>query len=182
MNRVIATIGLACAGAAAGWFALSASGQGVELPQAEIVTLCEANEAGDRIVFSGRVLDMDGLPLAKAAVVAYGADAQGHYAPPETGSRNPRLRGVAITDDQGRYAFETVYPGGYPGREDPSHVHLTVTAPMHGVKYVTFWFEGDPRLTPAKRRAIDRETVIVELGRLPDGRQAFTHDIRLRGS
>ena len=53
---------------------------------------------------------------------------------------------------------------------------------MHGVKYVTFWFEGDPRLTPAKRRAIDRETVIVELGRLPDGRQAFTHDIRLRGS
>ncbi len=149
---------------------------------ADPVVLCPDDEPGERIVFVGRVFDMDGQPLAAAAVVAYGADAEGHYAPPEAGTRVPRLRGVAITDDHGEYAFETVYPGGYPGRDDPSHIHLTIAAPMHQIEYVTFWFEGDPRLTRPKRRSIDQETVIVELEADETGVRSFHHDIRMGGS
>lgn len=172
--RRIGTIGAVVVLVGCGAVGLAQERAGVE---ADPVVLCPVEEPGRRITFSGRVYDMDGRPLSEAAIVAYGADTSGHYAPPESGSRVPRLRGVAITDEQGGYAFETVYPGGYPGRDDPSHIHLTVAAPMHGIEYVTFWFEGDPRLTRSKRRAIDQETVIVELR---DG--AFRHDIHLSGS
>ncbi len=179
------TRGLFCVlSAAGGAVVILLAADGVAAPPAppEAVVLCPADEPGERIVFSGRVLDMDGRPLGDAAVVAYGTDAEGNYAPPASGTRVPRLRGVAVTDEAGGYAFETVYPGGYPGRDDPSHIHLTVTAPMHEVTYVTFWFEGDPRLTAAKRRRLDAETVIVRLERGADGRRGFRHEIRLRGN
>jgi protocatechuate 3,4-dioxygenase beta subunit len=73
-------------------------------------------------------------------------------------------------------------PGGYPDTDDPSHIHLHVDAPVHRHRYVTFWFEGDARLSDAKRRAIDAETVIVAPTRRPDGSRAFQHDLRLEGS
>jgi len=170
--------------AAAAGVAVLVAGEGQAEPAmpSETVVMCPEDEPGQRVVFSGRVLDMDGRPLAKAAVVAYGTDREGNYSPPGSGTRVPRLSGVAVTDEDGRYAFETVYPGGYPGRDDPSHIHLTVAAPMHGIMYVTFWFEGDPRLTPAKRRALDGETVIVRLEERGGGELGFRHEIRLRGN
>lgn len=146
------------------------------------VAMCAASEPGRRLEFYGQVIDMDGVPLARASVVAYQTDASGEYAPREANTRMPRLRGVAITDERGWFRFRTVRPGGYPGRDDPEHIHLTVTAPMHEVKYVTYWFEGDPRLTPAKRRSLDGETVIVVPRQNEDGSMSFRGDVRLQGN
>lgn len=147
------------------------------------VALCGADEAGDRLVFSGRVLDYQGQPLAKAAVVAYHADRQGLYNPRDSKTRVPRLRGVAVTDDGGRFRFATVRPGAYPDGSEPAHIHVVVTAPAHHPRYVDYWFEGDPLI--AGRRggsARDPNAVIVKPARAVDGAWTFSHDIRLESN
>jgi protocatechuate 3,4-dioxygenase beta subunit len=146
------------------------------------VALCGADEPGERLVLSGRVLDYTGRPLAKAAVVAYHADHSGLYNPPNPVTRTPRLRNVAITERDGRFEFSTIRPGPYPDLSEPAHVHVAVLAPAHHLRYVTYWFEGDPLITAERRQKLanDAETVLVELRREPDGAWWFTHDIRLR--
>ena len=146
------------------------------------VALCEANEPGDRLVFGGRVLDYRGQPLSKAAVVAYNTDVGGLYNPPDSATRVPRIRGVAITDDAGRFRFKTIRPGAYPGQDIPAHIHMTVVAPAHRVRYLDYWFEGDPLITSDLRRRLDAGTVVVELARTPDGAWTFERDIRLEGN
>ncbi|MBU6411865.1 MAG: hypothetical protein KGS45_00180 [Planctomycetes bacterium] len=101
---------------------------------------------------------------------------------PSTDTTIHHLRAVAITDDLGRYSFTTIRPGPYPGTGDPEHIHLHVDAAVHAHTYITFWFDDDPLVTDAKRRSLDRETVIVERQRDAQGTWSFTHDIRLKGS
>jgi protocatechuate 3,4-dioxygenase beta subunit len=146
------------------------------------VPLCSATEPGEKLTFSGRILDENGQPLSKASIIAYQTDTTGLYVPRGSTTRNPRLRAVAITDDQGRYSFTTIRPGPYPGTGDPEHIHLHVDAAVHAHTYVTFWFDDDPLVTDAKRRNLDRETVIVKRQRDAQGTWSFTHDIRLKGS
>ena len=147
-------------------------------------TLCGPDEPGERLTFSGRVLDYQGRPLPGAAVIAYHADRSGLYNPPNSPTRVPRLRGVAVTGEDGGFQFSTVRPGPYPDASEPAHVHLQVMAPAHRHRYVTYWFEGDPLITAERRRklASDPELVIVGLSRAPAGGWTFARDIRLEGS
>jgi protocatechuate 3,4-dioxygenase beta subunit len=148
------------------------------------VPLAGADEPGERLTFAGRVLDYAGRPLAEAAVVAYHADAGGLYNPPDAGTRVPRLRAVAVTDIHGGFRFATVRPGAYPDGSEPAHIHLEVTAPAHRLRYVTFWFEGDPLITPAMRRRADRdaEIRIVRPARDSTGGWSFAYDIGMEGN
>src|SRR5262245_38948174 len=57
-----------------------------------LVALCAPDEPGVKVAFWGRVLDYQGRPLAKAAVVAYQADRAGLYNPPGSPTRVPRIR------------------------------------------------------------------------------------------
>lgn len=156
-----------------------------EAPADIVVRMCPENEPGEPLEFYGRILDESGNPLEKASIIAYCTDATGLYVPPDaprgTGS-NPRLRAVAITNTDGWYRFRTIKPGPYPDAGDPAHIHLHVDAAIHQHMYRTFWFEGDPLITPRKRSSLDAETVIVPLRKRDDGVWTFRHDIRLRGS
>jgi protocatechuate 3,4-dioxygenase, beta subunit len=145
------------------------------------VALCGPDEPGKKLVFSGRVLDYQGRPLAKAAVVAHQADERGLYTPKGATSRVPRLRGVAVTDERGRFRFSTVWPGAYPEGSQPAHIHVGVMAHEHRVRFVTFWFEGDALLTEQRRKdsVKDPEVRIVKPSRERDGVWQFEHDIRL---
>lgn len=153
-------------------------------PRQDAATLTPASEAGDRLTFGGRVFDYAGRPLSRAAIVAYQADASGRYNPPGGNTRVPRLRAAAITDDEGRYRFATIRPAAYPDGSEPAHIHLHITAPAHQLRYVTFWFEGDPLLTPALRRRADRdaEIRIVPLAGDASSGWHFEYDIHLEGS
>ncbi|MCK6447325.1 MAG: hypothetical protein L6Q99_13120 [Planctomycetes bacterium] len=145
------------------------------------VALCGEDEPGRKLEFWGRVFDEQGLPLAKASVLAYQTDASGHYAPPGSRTRSPRLCDVAVTDAGGWFRFTSVEPGPYPGRDEPAHVHFTITAAFHDLRWVTVWFSDDPLVTPAKRRALDSETVIVDAP-IQDGVRSFRIDVHLEGS
>lgn len=154
-----------------------------EEPYKELaVAMCPDDEPGEKLEFYGRVLDEHGNPLPKASVIAYNTDATGLYVPRGDPSRTPRIRAVAATNDDGWYRFRTVRPGGYPGTDDPQHIHLHIDAAVHRHVYRTLWFEDDPRVTPAKRRALDGETVIVPIRKGDDGVWTTRFDVRLEGS
>lgn len=149
---------------------------------ADTTVLAGANEPGERMEFWGRVLDYQGRPLAEAAIVAYHTDASGLYNPPEANTRVPRLRAVAITDENGGFRFSTIRPGPYPGGGNPQHIHLEITAPAHRLRYVTYWFDDDPLVTAERRSKLNGETVIVALSQDEDGTWTFSHDIRLESN
>jgi protocatechuate 3,4-dioxygenase beta subunit len=154
-----------------------------EEPYKEIaVAMCPDDEPGEPLELYGRVLDEHGNPLPKASVIAYNTDATGLYVPRGSERRTPRISGVAVTNADGWYRFRTIRPGGYPNSDDPQHIHLHIDAAVHQHTYRTLWFEDDPRLTPAKRGALDSETVIVPLRKRDNGVWTTRFDVRLEGS
>ena len=104
------------------------------------------DEPGDPTVFSGRVTDVEGNPIAGANLDVWQADAQGCYSGFMSGPPKGNLRGQVRAGADGRYEVRTVIPGPYTIPLDgptakltaaaglspwrPSHVHLIVSA--HG--------------------------------------------------
>jgi protocatechuate 3,4-dioxygenase beta subunit len=112
-------------------------------------------EPGTPMVVAGRVLDAQGKPRAGVIVYAYQTNSGGTY-PPSPASRHGLLRAWARTGEDGRYAFDTVRPGSYPGREAPEHIHMHVIEPGCSTYYIDdVVFTDDPKLTPAQRRQLD---------------------------
>ena len=77
---------------------------------------------GDQMTLVGFVVTRDCRPIPDALVDLWHADARGEY-----DNDGFRLRGHQFTDAQGRYVFETIVPGLYPGRT--RHYHVKVQAP-----------------------------------------------------
>ena len=72
-----------------------------------------------------RFLAADSSPLIGALVEVWHADAEGRYSgfPAETSAPGETfMRGSQHTDSRGLCAFDTIYPGWYPGRT--VHIHL----------------------------------------------------------
>jgi protocatechuate 3,4-dioxygenase beta subunit len=65
-------------------------------------------------------------PIRDAAVDIWHCDALGIYSgePTEGSAGTTFLRGIQLTDADGRAEFATIYPGQYPGRT--THIHLKV--------------------------------------------------------
>ncbi len=81
---------------------------------------------GASLQLAGRVLGIDGQPLAGAKVELWQCDALGRYhhvdGDPGTRDENFQGYGVVTTDANGRYAFRTIRPVPYGGR--PPHLHF----------------------------------------------------------
>ena len=84
--------------------------------------LVETGMTGTALTFTGSVVDTSCIPIAGAVVDIWQADASGSY-----DNAGYRLRGHIATDENGRFTFETVIPGQYPGRTE--HIHVKVTPP-----------------------------------------------------
>jgi protocatechuate 3,4-dioxygenase beta subunit len=106
-----------------------------EMPELKDGNLNFTKLPGVPIEISGHVYDgLDAArPLANAAVEIWHADSDGSYHPNGNGpASNYRpeelaLRGFVLTDAEGRYRFDTIYPGEYSGRT--RHIHFKVRAP-----------------------------------------------------
>jgi catechol 1,2-dioxygenase len=75
--------------------------------------LAGANEPGERLIISGRVLGSDCRSrLPNALIEVWQANQAGHYDTNKPGDFTERvdfhLRGMMLTDQQGNYEFETV--------------------------------------------------------------------------
>jgi protocatechuate 3,4-dioxygenase beta subunit len=82
----------------------------------------ERASTGRGIAVSGVVRSAAGCaPLPDARIEWWSADGKGEY--------QDALRATQRADGEGRYRYETVRPGRYPGR--PPHLHVRVSAPGH---------------------------------------------------
>ncbi|WP_336604085.1 intradiol ring-cleavage dioxygenase [Rothia nasimurium] len=83
--------------------------------------------AGVPMTVTLQVIDMvnDNQPMANAAVYLWHCDAQGNYSMYSEGYTDQTwLRGVQVTDAEGKVTFETIVPGCYTGRWP--HLHFEV--------------------------------------------------------
>jgi protocatechuate 3,4-dioxygenase beta subunit len=139
-------------------------------------------EPGTPLVIHGRVYAPDGrAPVPGAIVFAYHTDPEGLYDRRGAPAHSWRLRGWARADAEGRFEFQTIRPGSYPGTTNPAHVHFTLFTPT-GERYHAGELQfGDDALVPAgARAAAEREGEFgsVRPVRLDGGTQHV--DLRLR--
>jgi protocatechuate 3,4-dioxygenase beta subunit len=101
-------------------------------------SLLEPGIVGRHLVLSGLVITTGCVPVSRAVLDFWHADARGEY-----DNAGFRLRGHQFTDDQGRYRLETIVPGVYPGRT--RHIHVKVHAPGTPILTSQLYFPGEVR-------------------------------------
>ena len=114
-----------------------------------IARIAAATEPGERMVITGTVLKSDGrTPAPGVVLMLYHTNAQGIYPRRPGDPREGYLRGWLRTDGQGRYRIESIRPGGYPGRQDPAHIHVVLKSernePDRSLEAIVF--ADDPRV------------------------------------
>lgn len=102
----------------------------------ERAMLREDGMTGTPVTLAGFVLTRSCRPINGALVELWHADNSGAY-----DNVGYRLRGHQFTSADGRYAFETIVPGLYPGRT--RHFHLKFQAPNEPVLTTQFYFPGE---------------------------------------
>ncbi|HAP70378.1 MAG TPA: hypothetical protein DCR04_11755 [Flavobacteriales bacterium] len=106
--------------------------------------LAEVSEFGTRIIISGVVRTLDCTEVIPNAIVdVWHANDPGQY--DNTGYN---LRGKMLSNAQGFYMFETIYPGKYLNGTTyrPSHIHFKITPPGYPTITTQLYFEGDADL------------------------------------
>jgi protocatechuate 3,4-dioxygenase beta subunit len=96
-----------------------------------------ADAPGEGFTLVGFVLDRRCRPIPRAVVELWHADSRGDY-----DVRGYRLRGRLSADGEGRYAFETITPGLYPGRT--RHFHAKAQPPGGRVLTTQLYFPDEP--------------------------------------
>jgi len=118
---------------------------------------------GAPLTVSGRVVDLDGMPIAGATVETWQANSQGFYENQQPDLQPEfNLRGVFTTDKDGRFHYRTVKPAGYGVPDDgpvgqllgrigyplrrPAHLHFLIRADNFETLTTQVFERGDPRL------------------------------------
>jgi protocatechuate 3,4-dioxygenase alpha subunit len=151
-------------------FALTPQEPGKSYPGAQLAgsDLITPDTTGERIHIEGRMFDGDGAPIPGTLLEIWQADAHGRYAHPADtrASSNASFKGFgrAETDADGRFAFDTIKPGGVPGPNGAMQApHIVLAIHMRGLMihlYSRIYFSdeaanaSDPilALVPAQRR------------------------------
>ena len=104
--------------------------------------LAEANEPGTRMIITGRVHNLDCTEFLPNCVVdVWHANDAGEY-----DNVGYNLRGQTVTNSEGFYTFETIYPGKYLNGNEfrPAHIHFKITPEGFPTTITQLYFEGDP--------------------------------------
>jgi protocatechuate 3,4-dioxygenase beta subunit len=137
----------------------------------ERANLREPNMKGVGVALGGLVLTRSCKPVANAIVDLWHADDAGEY-----DNKGFRLRGFVKTDAQGRYAFQTIRPGLYPGRV--RHYHVKVQAPGARLLTTQLYFPDEPGNA---RDFLFRKELLIRTAKTADGLAArfdFVADLR----
>jgi len=161
---------------------------------------------GEPAFYSGRVLGVDGQPLAGALLDIWSGDGEGNYDMQMPGDVGMKARGKIHTDEQGRYWFRSIRPTFYPVPTDgpvgrmlrkmgrhpfrPGHIHMIVSAPGHASVTTHLFVAGSEYLDSDAVFGMKESLVAKfnrhEAGKAPTGEHVPTpfytveYDFRLR--
>lgn len=106
--------------------------------------IAHRDTAGVPALVSGRVLDLDGKPIAGAVLDVWQTQSNGLYDSQDENPNELHMRGKFTTDREGRYLIRTVQPVNYPIPSDgpvgamlkatgrhpwrPAHIHFVIMA------------------------------------------------------
>ncbi len=117
-----------------------------EFAQDNHAVLVRPEEAGQRITIKGRIVDeTNGQALPDVSVELIQADQKGLYFN-EDSKWNPRLFAYLLTDKQGGFQVETIWPGSYQDDDSnsvPSHIHFNLEAEGYRPYNSEFSFKND---------------------------------------
>jgi catechol 1,2-dioxygenase/hydroxyquinol 1,2-dioxygenase len=132
---------------------------------------------GDSLFLSGRVLDLNGQPIANALIDVWQSNSQGLYDIQEPSQPLGNFRGRFKTNNSGTYRFETVVPLAYKvptsgpagellrllGRHPlrAAHIHFKVSASKYASLTTQIFIAGDPHLDSDTTFAV--RSAIVQL-------------------
>ena len=160
---------------------------------------------GEPALYSGRVTDVDGKPLAGAVLDVWSGDGEGKYDVQLADEPTMKARGRFRTDAEGRYWFWSIMPAFYPIPDDgtvgkmlratnrsiyrPGHMHMMVSAEGH-VPLTTHLFVADSPYINEDAVFGKRDSLVVDFenhapGTATDGREmkvpyhSTTYDFRL---
>jgi catechol 1,2-dioxygenase len=152
------------------------------------------DEPGSSWVFAGQVRDLDGKPLGGAELDVWQNSADGFYSGFAPHLPEGNLRGVVVTDDEGRFEITTILPvpyriptdgptgeliaaaGWHPWR--PAHLHLLVRADGHRPITTQLYFTSGQYLSDDVAKATKPE-LILDPQQLPDGSYRSDYDFVL---
>lgn len=125
-------------------------------------------EPGVTLLIQGTVWGFDTQkPLPGVTLDIWQANAKGRY--DNDDPRNPPAADVflnrarVLTDEQGRYEYETIHPGTYkigPNIWRPPHVHYLVRSTAYQTLVTQLYFRGDPH---QKTDHFIRDSLIIDL-------------------
>jgi protocatechuate 3,4-dioxygenase beta subunit len=112
------------------------------------------DDPGLPVIVSGRVFSTRGDVLEGARMEIWQANHRGLY-----DLDGYRYRAVLLADGDGRYSFDSVMPGHYPGRVC-QHIHYLVTAPGYKPLITQLYFATDPVFEGDPDRNYTRDPLI----------------------
>jgi catechol 1,2-dioxygenase/hydroxyquinol 1,2-dioxygenase len=139
---------------------------------------------GDSLFLSGRVLDLNGQPIANALIDVWQPNSKGLYDVQEPSQPLGNFRGRFKTNKSGKYMFETVVPLGYKvlssgpcgellgllGRHPwrAAHIHFKLSAPEYTSLTTQIFMAGDPHLDSDTTFAVQSAIVQLQKHEAPD--------------
>jgi protocatechuate 3,4-dioxygenase beta subunit len=111
-----------------------------------------ASAKGQILHLAGRVVNLQGKPLAGIKLEIWQANTHGRYAHINDANAAPldpnfQGYGVQVSSAKGEFRFKTIKPGAYPtGLDDwsrPPHIHFYVTG-RHEALVTQMYFPGEP--------------------------------------
>ena len=140
--------------------------------------------AGEPAFYSGRLLNVDGAPIAGGMLDVWSGDGEGTYDLQMPDQTEMLCRGRFRTDAEGRYWFRSIRPTFYPvptdgpvgdmlrkmGRQPnrPGHIHMIVSAPGYETVVTHLFVAGTPYLDSDPVFAV-KDSLIVEFERHEPG-------------
>jgi hydroxyquinol 1,2-dioxygenase len=125
--------------------------------------IAHRDRTGLPALVTGRVLDLDGRPIAGAVLDVWQAQTSGLYDSQDKDPDALHMRGKFRSDAEGRYAVRTVRPVNYPIPSDgpvgamlkatgrhpwrPAHIHFVVSAAGYEPVTTHIFDRGDPYLS-----------------------------------
>lgn len=130
---------------------------------------------GAPVFVTAWVCDVEGRPVAGAEVDVWHASPEGFYENQDPAQADMNLRGRFTTDADGRIAFRTVKPAGYPvpvdgpvgallraqGRHNmrPAHLHFLIHKPGYKTQFSQVYSGDDPDLETDSQFGVTRALI-----------------------